>query len=306
MFSNRTEPNKKTDLGRYFCFAFIVAVNLSCLQLLYGKTLVSLYGASAFPFNKDGSWANTNHIGSLIIMAIPLCCYLILEAKSIFFYILEFLFLCVCVHLSKSDGSRAIALCFLPILFFVIYRKISNKNFRAFQLFAKIFIPSVILVIAYLLLFQTDSFISFWIKSSSDSGRIPIYEKALEVFFQFPIFGVGMGHGFVLTGIETHYNGYFHSSFFHAIATMGVMGIIVYTFYYVQRIKMLAKNNTTLGLFAMVSFLMFALYAMIDNGEINIVIIYMTAIVAVVGVYNKKYHEPPLPLSLNRKAIFKK
>jgi O-antigen ligase len=147
--------------------------------------------------------------------------------------------------------------------------------------------------------------LEFIITASNDNGRINIYLLSLELFSKFPIFGVGLGHSVAfLNAFDPIYNGFFHSTFFHSIASMGIIGLLAYVLLYLSRIKLLAKNNTSFGLFAMISFFTFAIYAMVENSEVNIIIVYITALFAVASVANNEKQEKPLPLIYDRRAFY--
>ena len=81
------------------------------------------------------------------------------------------------------------------------------------------------------------------------------------------------------------------------LACAGIVGVIVYAIYYVVRMKYLAKGNTLLGYFALFSLFMFGVYGMMENNEFNIVLMFMTTVITVVGLMNKKgSDDKPLPL----------
>ena len=70
------------------------------------------------------------------------------------------------------------------------------------------------------------------------------------------------------------------------------------------RMKYLLKNDSVLGYFALYSFIMFALYGLIENNEFNIVLMFMTTLITIVGLINKKgSDDKPLPLWV-KKPIF--
>ena len=109
---------------------------------------------------------------------------------------------------------------------------------------------------------------------------------------------MGGGKAALDTIKATHnYYGYFHSTIYHILACCGVVGILTYVAYYITRIKYLLKNNTVFGQAAFYAFFMFGLYGLIDNGEFNIVLLFMTTLITVVGLINKNGSDDrPLPL----------
>jgi hypothetical protein len=93
-FYNKVKLNNNVNHRRYVCIAFIIAISLACVQLCYAKLTVYLYGnASWFPRIPGFCWANTNHIGNIILLAVPLCCYMALASKYVWAWMIEIFFL---------------------------------------------------------------------------------------------------------------------------------------------------------------------------------------------------------------------
>ena len=299
-FYNKVKLNDKIDCRKYFCFCVICAVTLASLQLCYAHLYTALNGRWHMgKFPGGFSWANTNHIASIILIAVPLCCYMMTSSKYIIAWFVELLFLYVSVYLSGSDGSFATLLALSPFLMYVLYQNTYRYNRKTLINFYFFMIACVVLALAYLCLFNSEVFLDYILDSSSGNGRLPLYELALENFFSQPIFGIGFGQGhFDLdTKLSAAHNGFYHSTLFHLLSCAGIVGVIVYIIYYVVRIKYLMKGDTILGKYSLLSFIMFAAYGMVDNTELNIVLMFMATIITVVGLMNKKgSDDKPLPL----------
>ncbi|MBQ8426325.1 MAG: O-antigen ligase family protein, partial [Clostridia bacterium] len=143
----------------------------------------------------------------------------------------------------------------------------------------------------------------------SDSSRTKLYEEALNLFAKYPLFGSGLGYveSDTVSALSISlYN--FHSVFFHVLATMGIVGIVAYIFYYIARFKILMKNYNCFSLFATIAFLMFECYAFIDTAEFNVIPLMstVTVFITIVELTNKKSNDEPLPLTINyyNKIIF--
>ena len=134
----------------------------------------------------------------------------------------------------------------------------------------------------------------------SDSGRTELYKEGLDLFLSSPVFGVGMGYSNFTS--EWHgeapliyYN--FHSTFFNALAKMGVVGVLSYGFLYFTRYRELMKYHAPFNVFMTLSFGAYATYAMIDTAEFNIMpcVIVITLIFTVLEIINQR-NENALPL----------
>ena len=308
LLSNKVDFSTSIDHRRYFLVCLLSAITLACLQMIFDKCLDHFFELYVSTQNKS-SWSNTNHVASLCLIAIPLCLYLMISSKNWWIYLVELLLFYVTIYVSGSDGGFATIICFTPFIFILFYHHSHVKTKKYLNLIYLIIISAVLLALAIIFLFWIDNFIAFLDDSSSGTGRVNPYNLALKNFLTYPIFGLGLGEGrFVLdstfpSSIEA-YNGFYHSTFLHLLACCGLVGIAVYAFYYVKRIQLLGANDTVLGKFALMAFAMFAVYGMIENNEFNIVLLYMTTTITMIGLINKKGSgDKPLPLVYKPKKL---
>lgn len=310
LLSNKVDFSTNIDHRRYFFVCFLSAVTLACLQMVLDKTLYLFLSNFHSTLNKS-AWSNTNHVASLCLIAIPVCLYLMISSKRWWIYLIELVFFYVCIYVSGSDGGLATILCFTPFIFILFYRHSHVKIKKYLGPLYMIIFSTVVLFLAYIALFNLENSLAYFDKHSSGTGRVYPYNLALRNFLKYPIFGLGLGEGrFVLdnavfyNGMGSAYNGFYHSTLVHILACCGLVGIAVYIFYYVKRIQLLNSNDTVLGKFVIMAFLMFAVYGMIENNEFNIVLLYMTSIITMTGLINKKGSgDKPLPLVYERKKL---
>ncbi len=300
-FYNKIKLTDKVDYRKYFCFCFIIAVSLACAQMLYTLYYQKFIGKWAYGSVPGGfCWANSNHIANMVLLAVPLCCYMMVSASTLWGWFVELVFLYLSIMLSGSDGSLATLLVFTPFLMYSLYKNSYRKNRKLLLNFYFALIAFGTLAVSYLCLFRFDNFFAYVLDSSSGNGRIYLYRKALENFNKQPIFGVGWGNGRAsLDAIAQLHesNGFFHSTLMHVLACAGVVGVAVYFMYYVVRIKCLAKGNTILGHFSLFALFMFGAYGTIENSEFNIVLMFMAIIITFVNLANEKgSDDKPLPL----------
>ena len=245
-----------------------------------------------------------------MLLTMPSCWYFITQAKKAvpFYVIIALLYLGIA--LTRSAGVLGVSLAFFPFLAFFAYKNL--PTFKRKNFLNVLFIATILVLIALIVVLISNDFetLSSSLKTFfSDNSRTNRYEKALELLFEFPLFGTGLGYSesTQISSISISlYN--FHSVLFHVIATMGVVGIIVYTFYYIARFKILMKNYNCFSLFATLCFIMFECYAFIDTAEFNAIPLMstVTVLITVVELTNKKDNEQTLPLTMNysNKTIF--
>lgn len=287
-------PDKNFDLKKYFSICIITVACLSCAQLIFANALSLINDGKIL--NGNFSWANTIHIGYMTLFAIPLCFYLMANAKKILFPLILVVFFVGCAILTVSDGTIGIlAICLLPIVIYS-YFKIKPENRTLYSVFFlclfSIFAISLIILCSVL---KSDFLNYLTIHFLNDTGRTRIYKKALDAFTNFPVFGVGLGYP-----VGGSCGGYFHSTIFQVMGTMGIVGILVYVWYFAARIKIFTEKQSFFNFYAFISFLLFEVYSFIDNGEFTFLMIYTTAFVLITELNNKKSKGlEPLPLNNN-------
>jgi O-antigen ligase len=252
----------------------------------------------------DLGWNNVNGVGALLLLTIPACWYLITRNKHVVLSLLSIVIIYTGVFLTKSDGCIGTALVFIPVLaLFSVFR---GDNFHK-NVLAKIFLVVLLIMVAIAGFALTKTSVkSVWdfliLKLSNDTNRTLLYKEALELFKAFPILGVGQGYynpdGWLITSAVVAYN--FHSTFFHVLATMGIVGVIVYIYYFVQRYRILMHNNSAFNLFMFFAFTMYEIYAMVDTGEFNVMpaLLVVTLTIIFVEYINEKGNDGALPLQL--------
>lgn len=294
VYNNKTKCPKKINLTNYFCYCLILTVNLACVQMVYAKIYVKFLPSSHFPF-PSFCWANTAHIANLIIIALPFLCFSLVKSRRIFPILINLLFFYVCLYLTKSEACLFIALGFTPLLVLNVLRHSPQKNVYPISQFVLSCICTAFLIVVYFAIFAPNDLISFLERTLSDSGRNQIYLTGFELFIKNPIFGSGIGYS-SNNGLEL-YGGYFHSTIIQALATTGIIGLIAYAFLYIFRIKKLTLNKTLLGDYALISFVMYTIYACVDNSDCNVILLYITLVITFVGKINEKGNDFSLPLS---------
>ncbi len=300
VYLNKTKCPPKINLTNYFCYCFILAINLACTQLVYARIYVQFFPASHFPF-ASFCWANTAHVANLIIMALPFLCYMLVKSTRILPILINLVFYYVCLYLTKSEACFFIALAFTPILIHSVLRHAPKNTINQILLFIRCAVCAFLLLLAYLIIFKQDYLVAFINKALDDSGRTEIYLCGFELFLKNPIFGSGIGY--TSNNQLKLYGGYFHSTIVQALATTGIVGLIAYLFLYAFRIKKLILNNTLLGHYALISLTMYIIYALIDNSDCNVILLYITLVVTIVGIINHMGNDFSLPISSSKSTL---
>lgn len=301
------EPSENFNIKKYFAFSVICVAMLAFAQLIIVD--VQYYSLHGHLLSGNFAWANTIHIAFLALLAVPMCFYLMTVCKNIIPPFIALLAFLGCILLSQSDGAIGIvAILIIPIII-ITYFKIHAKNRTLYSILFFVLCVSVVLT-AIILFAQSEEFYIAFLRKHflNDTGRTGIYVTALQTFLECPIFGAGLGYANTLyitvSGNKQLLLSYFHSTVFQVMATMGIVGILVYIWYFIARIRVF-NGTDKFNFFAFLSFLLYESYAFIDNGEFNFLIIYVTAFVLFTEAVNKKGRKyNSLPLKTNPENIY--
>ena len=134
----------------------------------------------------------------------------------------------------------------------------------------------------------------------SGSGRFDLFAEAAWLFSKYPFLGAGLGYvnPDKLYGVDSLHVYNFRSTLFQVGATMGIVGLLAYTYYFVERFNLFRNKKSVFNLFALIAFIVFEVYGMIDACEFTIMpqMLILTIMLVVVEKTNKRGNEKPSPL----------
>ena len=243
-------------IGLAVCFELLVTIIRSGLP-------TSLWNTG----NWSVGWGNRNNIATYLILTAAMTFYLSTRYKHGWIYLAIGLIQYICIIFTFSRGGILFGgLSGICALGASIAKAIDKKR----QLIA-IGSVTAVLLIAYFCLFDkaNSMFVSLLSRGTSLSGRDLLYAEAWELFKNNPLLGVGVGYtGNGPGAINVMQIYWFHSTFFETIATMGMIGFLLYCYYYGKRIYLLFKGGITkkFNLFVLIAWIGFEGYSMIDTG----------------------------------------
>lgn len=299
LFSNYTEKNNLMDFKKYFFLSLLFAVLSSCIQLIFQRTNMVINHLPFETATTTVGWGHFNTVGSLILLAIPACFYLMCQTRRIVPCLFAFGVLYGTLFLSGSDGSLAVCAVFTPILLVYGYFQMERTKKPIYIRWLLI----ILLVAAVVILVFSDKFMEFINKVlnsvEDDSGRTGLYTDAIRLFKKYPVFGGGLGYyndKYFNTIAYSFFN--FHSTLFQVMGTMGIMGLVAYTVYFIARYRIITKKYTPYNLFAFFSFTLYTIYGFIDCLEFFLIpgMIMITLMIFSVELVNEKDNANPLPL----------
>ena len=278
-------PDDNFNFKEFFFQTLIVICLIPCIEVFLAVTLKI---NCPYPMSTSPSlgWGNKNFVGYIILFAIPLCCYFIATKKQIVPYFLVLGVFVGCLFLLESDGATGIVAIMSPLLFYFTYKRSKIKNKKAFLHFTLTVVFIVVVVLFIYALNNKDFFKSFVKHFLNDNARTWIYSIAWKTFLKYPVFGNGAYAPFILSEIQNFSN--YHSTIFHPLATMGIVGFIAYAFLLYKRLKVSTKNCSSFNLFGTLAIVLYELYTFIDSGEFIMIIFFVNLMALVLEYENSK------------------
>ncbi len=287
LFQPRIKIRAGFRLDLYIAFAVVMATFTAGGQLIY--LFVKCVIANKFT-NLLFGWGLIIQVGTLVLLALPCCFYLMVKTRKIYLYAILSIILMAIALIAKADGCTALCICFFPILIIVTYKKLPAKDQKTFCLS---WIICALICVALLLVFKDwtlDILNRLLISLKNDTGRTNIYKQAIDMFLRNPIFGGGYEFR---TWETTPMAWNYHSTIFHSLGTGGIVAFLAMVIYFIARIRILMSKNTDFNLYMLIAFIAFQCYAMVDTSEYNPVP--LSAILLVIMMVVEKYNQAEEP-----------
>lgn len=286
--------NEKVDKQKYFAKILFWFGLLMCAQI------IGHYIKNAIPVRDFGKewihlgWGIDNNVATLLLLTAPFTFYLATKEQKLtwlytFFGLLQY----AVIVLTFSRGGILFAILTAPFVIGITAKKASKK-----QVLVPIVICFAMAMLVYFQYFDTiNNMVSSMFKGISDgsgefsANRNLLYKEALDVFAKFPINGAGMGYAG--NNFDTNVVGFywFHSTFFQIIASMGLIGLTGYLYFYIIRYKIIVRNavKNLFGMFSLLAMIGFELYSMIDTGTfIPVPIMILTMLITLINERQRK------------------
>ena len=217
-------------------------------------------------------WAVSNSVAAILLMTFPMGFYLYTKTSGIksFIYLFMGIFGYFTIFPTTSRGALLFGslefVCTVIATIFVVKDK-KRKEYLIccailFVLGIGMFAIFFNKIIRGINIIFNDGF--------RDSGRFEIYREAMARFFEYPILGVGFGYKgvdsvlFDATGIYQ-----FHDTLLQMAACLGLVGFVVYCYYYFAKVEIIFENKHPFGLFLIMVYIGYEGYSLINVGTIK-------------------------------------
>ncbi|MFW5865252.1 MAG: O-antigen ligase family protein [Candidatus Izemoplasmataceae bacterium] len=255
---------KRRDMGEYLAKIFlgigVMGVSMFILSLVKDPSLVDEnFPRSIFQWN--------NNVSNNLLLALPFPFYLALKRRHPMIYFSIGIMIFITLIFMFSRGGMLMAMGVFPLTFFATLY-LSGRN--RLKLFGD-FLVMMIVILALLRIFvgSIPEIIDAMIENvtiSSTESRALMYRYAIEVFLKYPLFGTGLGHDVQYYNPQPMAMFWYHSTVFQIIGSLGLAGIIAYTYQMLMRGKTLIEVKSKFNLYVFFSILGFAGYSLVNVG----------------------------------------
>jgi O-antigen ligase len=157
----------------------------------------------------------------------------------------------------SRGGISAFFITFFFLIYY-LYHKSDEKNKLTVSILIGVFALIISVFIAkdyYLAIYYrlTDGFFV-------DNGRFILWEEALNKFIANPLFGSGL-----FARVRGSYFGFYHNTFMHTLATLGIIGLISIIWQIIVILKIFFNNITIQKMILLIALFGANLHGMVDN-----------------------------------------
>ncbi len=209
-----------------------------------------------------------NNLSNNLLLSMPFAFYLAYKNKYVHFYYLIGVLQFVALVMSFSRGGIIFGTLVFPFLVTTMFILKPKKSLG--------FITILVLVFGAVYFMAEEYFDGFMtvindirerVQISPDEARANMLRMAWENFKNYPVFGTGFGFS-----TAPHYNPqpmamyWYHTTIGQIVGSLGLMGIIAYTYQMMLRGYTLIEKRTVFNLFVAFSIMGFAGYSMVNVG----------------------------------------
>lgn len=256
-------PHRK-DMGEYLAKIFlgigIMGVGMFVLSLVKDPSLVDEnFPRSIFQWN--------NNVSNNLLLAMPFPFYLALKRRHPMIYFSIGIMIFMTLIFMFSRGGMLMAFGVFPLTFFATLY-LSGRN-RLKLLGDFILMMGAIYILLTIFVGTIPEIIDAMVENvtiSSTESRALMYRYAIDVFLDYPLFGTGLGHDVVYYNPQPMAMFWYHSTVFQIIGSLGLAGIIAYTYQMLMRGKTLIEAHSKFNLYVFLSILGFAGYSLVNVG----------------------------------------
>ena len=248
----------KGDNLQFLIRLFVISGILVSLQVLIFYIRVDDVVLALETKNLDLGWGISNFVATYLIIFISATFYFIKKFKLHIFWVLVAAFEIIMLVYTLSRGGIFAFIITFVLLMYYLFRGYEQK----FSMAMNVIIGFVVVAITVLL--TREYFAAVWHRLSDgffiDNGRFDLWGQAWVKFKSHPIFGAGL-----FARVTDSYFGFYHNTFMHTIATLGLVGLASIIWQSVEVVKMFINKWTVEKSILLIALIGANIHGMVDN-----------------------------------------
>lgn len=257
---NNVKGNIINELSITLSYLGVLLAFECIIQAIRDINLVS----SIFDLYLILGWGLCNEAGIMILVVLPFSFYMLYNSKPKDYYIniIKIILMCVGLFLTMSRASYLVGIVELALLsgLLIIFSKNKKRSL--------IIISAILLILIITGIILHNSIIDMYNKvfelKLTGNGREEIWRSGIDVFkesFLYKIFGKG-----IVAIIDSNDRVVvFHSTFLQALATTGIIGLLILLWHLVKKYLNLWIHKSKLSAFLFVGYICVDIYGLVDN-----------------------------------------
>ncbi len=269
MALNYTDPERTTT--SYIAKTMVHFGVVSVLELIVFYCLhLDLVRAGDVPHL---GWAISNSIATYLLITVPMCFYLYVkkDTKDAYVYLILGIIQYFAIFATTSRGGILFGTAEFIITGIVTIFALKGRKRKEylFVVAGLVILGIAIFAAAYHRIVRIITHI--FSDGMNDSGRFELYREAIACFFEYPIFGVGLGYiGKMVRGAFNSIGIYmFHNTILQYVASLGIVGLVAYAYYYFARIEIIFERWSLYSLYIIMIMIGFEGYSLLNTGTVQ-------------------------------------
>jgi O-antigen ligase len=179
-----------------------------------------------------------------------------------------------------SRGGILAFIATIPLLIYYLYHGQKNKLMITLNLLV------LAIILTTVILFRLDYFIPLYERFMNldleGNGRVELWVQAYHKFREYPLVGAGL-----FARVEGDYFGFYHNTFMHTLASLGIVGFISLLWQIIVVLKVFLKQKDLRKYVLLIALIGANIHGMVDNVYFmpQFMILFF-AVLAVVEIHN--------------------
>lgn len=235
----------------------VSGVLISVQVLIYYMRVDDVISALATK-NLDLGWGISNFVATYLIMFIAAMFYYIKIYKLHIIPVLLATFEVIMLLFTLSRGGILSFLLTFILLMAYLFHNCEQKKQMALNILFGMIVLTIFIIVRF------DIFETIYNRLTdgffADNGRFSLWIEAWQKFIEHPLLGAGL-----FARVSGSYFGFYHNTFMHTIATLGLIGLASVIWQIIEIVKMFINRFTMEKTILFIALIGANIHGMVDN-----------------------------------------